>query len=54
LSRQPFGNQRAGDAGADDQRVAFRVFAQFGTRRMPGRRIPGRAAAAQIGLFGIV
>jgi hypothetical protein len=54
LPRQPLGDQRAGDAGAEDQRVAFRGFAQFGTRRMQGRRIPGRTATAQIGLLGIV
>jgi hypothetical protein len=54
LPGQPLGDQRAGNAGADDQRVAFRAFAQFGTGRMPGCRIPGGAAAAQIGLFGIV
>ena len=54
LPRQPFGDQRAGDAGADDQRIAFGVFEEFGARRMPGRRKPRRAAAAQIGLFGIV
>ena len=54
LPRQAFGDQRSGDAGADNQRIAFEVFADFAARRMCRRRKPRRTAAAQVGLFGIV
>jgi hypothetical protein len=54
LARQPFRDQRAGDAGADDQRLAAQVFSDRRPRRMLRRGKPRRRAAAEIGLFGIV
>ena len=40
LSRQAFRDQRSGDPGANNQRIAFDVFADLTAGRMPGRRIP--------------
>jgi hypothetical protein len=54
LARQPLGDQRSRDAGADDQRLAFQILGDLRPWRRLGRSKPGRAAAAQIGLFGIV
>jgi len=54
LPRQPLGNQRSGNAAADDQRVAFKVFGYFGAAALPGACKPWRAAAAQVGLLGVV
>jgi hypothetical protein len=54
LPRQPFGDQRSGDAAADNQRVAFQVFGYIGPAALPGMRKPWRAAAAQVGLLGVV
>jgi hypothetical protein len=54
LSGKPLGNQGAGDAGADDQRVAFQAFADTKRDRALSSPEPRRSAAAQIGLFGIV
>ena len=34
LPRQAFGDQRSGNAGADDQRIACEVFAEVAARRM--------------------
>jgi hypothetical protein len=51
LPRQPLGNQRSGDATADDQRVAFQVFCYFGSDALFSALKPRRAAAAQVGLF---
>jgi hypothetical protein len=34
LSCQTLGDQRAGDAGADDQRIAFEVLAELRASRM--------------------
>jgi hypothetical protein len=54
LPRQPFGDQRSCDAAADDQRVAFQVFGYIGTAALLCPRKPWRAAAAQVGLLGVV
>jgi hypothetical protein len=54
LPRQAFSDQRAGNAGTDNQRIAFEVFAEVAARRMRRRREPWRTAAAQIVLFGII
>jgi hypothetical protein len=54
LPRQPLGDQRSGDAAADDQRVAFQVFGYIDAAALPGVRKPWRAAAAQVGLLGVV
>jgi hypothetical protein len=54
LARQSFGDQRSGNAGTDDQRIAFDVLLEFTADRLSGGGKPRRTAAAQIGLFGIV
>ena len=54
LARQALGDQRSGDAGADDQRIAFQVLADVEADRMLARGKPRRASAAKIGLFGVV
>jgi hypothetical protein len=54
LPRQSLGDQRSGDAAADDQRVAFQVFGYFGTAALFCARKPWRAATAQVGLLRIV
>jgi hypothetical protein len=54
LARQPLGDQRSGDAGADDQCIACDVFTDLTAPRLSGRNKPRRTAAAQVGLFGIV
>lgn len=54
LPRQPLGDQRSGNAAADDQRVASGIFSD--ARKKIGRCAlePRRAAAAEIGLFGVI
>jgi hypothetical protein len=52
--REAFGDQRARDARADNQRIAFQIFNDLRARRMPRLRKPRRTAAAQVCLFGIV
>jgi hypothetical protein len=54
LAREAFGDERSGDAAADDQRIAFDVLSDLKADGMLGRHKPGRAAAAKVGLFGIV
>ena len=54
LAREAFGDERSGNPAADDQRIAFDVLSEIKTDSMPPCRKPGRAAAAQVGLFGIV
>jgi hypothetical protein len=54
LPRQPLGDQRSGDAAADDQRVAFQVFGYIGAAALLRAFKPWRAAAAQVGLLGVV
>jgi hypothetical protein len=54
LPRQPLGDQRSGNTAADDQRVAFQVFGDAGSAALPGAFKPRRAAAAQVGLLGVV
>jgi hypothetical protein len=54
LPREALGNQRSGDAAADDQRVAFQVFGDSGPAALLCARKPWRAAAAQVGLLGVV
>jgi hypothetical protein len=54
LPRQPFGDQRSGNAAADDQRVAFQALGDVGPAALPGAFKPWRAAAAQVGLLGVV
>jgi hypothetical protein len=54
LPRQPLGDQRSGNAAANDQRVAFQVFGYISPAALPGARKPWRAAAAQVGLLGVV
>jgi len=53
LPRESFRDQRSRDAAADDQRIAFDVLGHLEADRMLGGRKPRRAAAAQIGLFGV-
>jgi hypothetical protein len=52
LPCQLFGNQRSGNAAADDQRVAFEVLGYLGSGALPGTLKPWRAAATQVGLLG--
>src|SRR4051812_22518541 len=52
LTRQSLCHQRAGDAGADDQRVTFDIFTDSRPRRLPGRSKPWRMPAAQVALRG--
>jgi hypothetical protein len=54
LSRQPLGDQRSGNPAADDQRVAFQVFGDVDAAALLCVRKPWRAAAAQVGLLGVV
>ena len=54
LAREALGDERSGNAAADNQRIAFDVLGKVKTDSVPARREPGRAAAAQVGLFGIV
>jgi hypothetical protein len=54
LAREAFGDERPGNPTADDQRIAFDVLSEVETNGMPACRKPGRAAAAQVRLFGIV
>jgi hypothetical protein len=54
LPRQALGDQRSGDAAADDQRVAFQVFGYIDAAALLCARKPRRAAAAQVGLLDIV
>jgi hypothetical protein len=54
LAREALGDERSGNPAADNQRTAFDVLGEVETDSMPARRKPGRAAAAQIGLFSIV
>jgi hypothetical protein len=54
LARQALGDQRSGNAAADDQRIAFDVLADLKPDRMLARPKPRRSAAAKVGLFGIV
>ena len=54
LAREALGDERSGDAAADNQRIAFDVLSEVKADSMPTRRKPGRAAAPQVGLFGIV
>lgn len=53
-AREAFGDERSGNPAADNQRIAFDVLSEVKTDSMPARREPGRTAAAQVGLFGIV
>jgi hypothetical protein len=53
LPCQPFGNQRSGNAAAD-QRVAFQVFGYGDAAALLRARKPWRPAAAQVGLLGVV
>jgi len=54
LPCQPLGDQRSGDAAADNQRVAFQVFGYIGAAALLCARKPWRAAPAQVGLLRIV
>jgi hypothetical protein len=54
LPRQSLGDQRSGNAAADDQRVAFQVFGDSGAAALRCARKPWRAAAAKVGLLGVV
>jgi hypothetical protein len=54
LPREALGDERSGNPAADNQRIAFDVLSEVETGSMPACRKPGRAAAAQVGLFGIV
>jgi hypothetical protein len=54
LAREAFGDERSGNPAADDQRIAFDVLSEVKTDSVPTCRKPGRAAAAQVGLFSIV
>lgn len=54
LARQPLGDQSTGDPGADDERIAGPAFIERRAWQMPRGGKPGRGAAAQIGLFGLI
>jgi hypothetical protein len=54
LPRQPFGDQRPGNAAADNQRVAFQVIGYSGSIALLRAFEPWRAAAAQVGLLGLI
>jgi hypothetical protein len=54
LPRQPLGDQRSGDAAADDQRIARQVLGYIGPAALSGARKPRRAAAAQVGLLRFI
>jgi hypothetical protein len=54
LPRQTFGDQRSGNAAADDQRVALQVLGDGGSAAPFDASEPRRAAAAQVGLLGVV
>jgi hypothetical protein len=54
LPREALGNQRSGNTAADDQRIACHVLGDVEADSRLGCGKPGRAAAAQIGLLGIV
>ena len=54
LAREALGDERSGNPAAANQRIAFDVLSEVETGSMPTCRKPGRAAAAQVGLFGIV
>jgi hypothetical protein len=54
LPRQPLGDQRSGDAAADDQRGAFQVFGYGGSIALLRAFKPWRAAAEQVDLLGVV
>jgi hypothetical protein len=54
LAREALGDERSGNAAAADQRIAFHVLADVKTDSMLACHKPGRAAAAKIGLFGII
>jgi hypothetical protein len=53
LTCQALGNQRSGNPGAHNQRIAFDALADFTPGRVFCCRKPRRTAAAQIGMFGI-
>jgi hypothetical protein len=53
LPRQPLGDQRSGNAAADDQRIAFQVLGECGSVAVFDTLEPRRAAAAQVGLLGL-
>jgi hypothetical protein len=53
LPRQTFGDQRSGNAAADDQRVAFQVLGNGGSGALFEPPEPWRAAAAQVRLLGL-
>jgi hypothetical protein len=53
LPRQAFGDQRSGNAAADDQRVAFQVLGDGGSVALFDAFEPRRAAAAEVGLLGL-
>src|ERR1035437_2572898 len=46
LAREALGDQRPGNAAADDQRIAFHVLADVEANSMWACHKPGRAAAA--------
>ena len=54
LARETLGDERPGDAAADDQRVAFDVLADFKPPWLSRRGKPGRMAAPKVGLFSII
>jgi hypothetical protein len=54
LPRQPLGDQRSGNAAADDQRIAFQVLGDGGSVALFNTLEPRRAAAAQVGLLGLI
>jgi hypothetical protein len=54
LAGKSFGDQRSGDAAADDQRIAFEIFTDLQSGPMFGSLMPRRVAATQVGLFGIL
>jgi len=54
LAREALGDQRAGNPGADDQRIALQVLRYLGPRLRPCRGEPGRTSATKIRLFGVI
>jgi hypothetical protein len=53
LAGKSFGDQRSSNAATDDQHIAFEIVTDLQSGRRFDSLIPGRVAAAQVGLFGI-
>jgi hypothetical protein len=54
LAGKALGDKRSGDAATDNEGIAFEVLTDLESGGVPGRFIPWRPTASQIGLFGIL